>query len=163
MDSFEHPTFWDKMYTTGLAAFFCAQKTVMLPMTSRCGQNMVSTGCWLSESLLLLVCLLLTLLLTLSHRLQARFSPLASYAAQLLNSTTIRVAEPSEGMGSFGATHGNCGHTAYHRDDSYFPIRAEEIEEAEANGIAVVRFWIPLEEIPRGRHKMEFVAGACLH
>ena len=47
VDSFEHPTFWDKMYTTGLAAFFCAQKTVMLPMTSRCGQNMVSTGCWL--------------------------------------------------------------------------------------------------------------------
>jgi hypothetical protein len=95
------------------------------------------------------------------HRLQARFSPLASFAAQLLDSTTIRVAEPSEGMGSFGATGGNCGHTAYHRDDSYFPIRVEEIEQAEANGIAVVRFWIPLEEIPRDRHKMEFVAGAC--
>jgi hypothetical protein len=42
-DSFQHPTVWDKMYTTGLAAFFCAQKTVMLPMTSRCGQNMVRT------------------------------------------------------------------------------------------------------------------------
>ena len=65
-------------------------------------------------------------------------------------------------MGSFGATNGNCGHTAYHRDDSYFPIRAEDIEAAEANGIAVVRFWIPLEEMPRDRHKMEFVAGSHL-
>lgn len=46
MDSFEHPTIWDKMYSTGLAAFFCAQKTVMLPMTSRCGQNMVSVDLW---------------------------------------------------------------------------------------------------------------------
>lgn len=95
--------------------------------------------------------------------LQARFSPLASYAAQLLDSKTIRVAEPSEGMGSFEAAGGNCGHTAYHRDDSYFPIRADEIENAESNGIAVVRFWIPLEEIPRDRHRMEFVAGASVY
>ncbi len=158
VDSFEHPTFWDKMYTTGLASFFCAQKTVMLPMTSRCGQNMVSASRWLSCSLLIVANLMLTFFF-FCH-LHARFSPLASLAAQLLNSTTIRVAEPSEGMGSFEATGGDCGHTAYHRDDSYFPIRAEELEQAEANGVAVVRFWIPLEEIPRNRHKMEFVAGA---
>ena len=75
-----------------------------------------------------------------------RFSPLASYAAQLLQSPTIRIAEPSEGMGSFAAEHGrrrpkdgagheNCGHTAYHRDDSYFPIRADPA----IGGIAVAR------------------------
>lgn len=40
LDSFARPTYWDKLYSTGLAAFFCAQKTVLLPMTSRCGQNM---------------------------------------------------------------------------------------------------------------------------
>ena len=65
LDSFEHPTTWDKMYSTGLAAFFCAQKTVMLPMTSRCGRNIVT------------------------------YSPLASFAAELLDSKTIRAAEPS--------------------------------------------------------------------
>ena len=52
-DSFAHPTFWDKLYTTGLAAFFCAQKTVMLPMTSRCGQNMVRGVSLLAMALLL--------------------------------------------------------------------------------------------------------------
>ena len=138
-DSFAHPTFWDKLYTTGLASFFCAQKTVLLPQTSRCGQNMV------------------------------RFSPLARYASQLLQSQTIRVAEPSEGMGSFVAEHGrrrpkdgagheNCGHTAFHRDDSYFPIRADPA----TTGPAVVRFWIPLDDMPAGTHTMTFVAGSHL-
>ena len=132
LDSFEHPTTWDKMYTTGLASFFCAQKTVLLPSTSRCGQHM------------------------------ARFSPLASYAAALLGSETLRVAEPSEGMASFRATKGNCGHTAYHRDDSYFPIRAAQ-PAAGGTGeppIAVVRFWIPLEEMTPENHRMEFVNGS---
>ena len=95
----------------------------------------------------------------------ARFSPLASFAAQLLDSSTIRVAEPSEGMGSFDARDGRdaslhgvgnetCGHTAYHRDDSYFPIRAQD-----DSNVAVVRFWIPLEKMPEGSHSMSFVAG----
>lgn len=55
MDSFEHPTIWDKMYSTGLAAFFCAQKTVMLPMTSRCGQNMVNDCLWPFRPLAVLI------------------------------------------------------------------------------------------------------------
>ena len=76
LDSFVRPTYWDKLYSTGLATFFCAQKTVLLPMTSQCGQNM------------------------------ARFSPLASMAEQLLNSTVIRAAEPSEGMVAVGEPPG---------------------------------------------------------
>lgn len=131
VDSFEHPTTWDKLYSTGLAAFFCAQKTVLLPQTSLCGRSM------------------------------ARYSPLASLAADLTRSKTVRVAEPSEAIGSARARSGDCGHTAWHRDDSYFPIRGPEPSNPKSPR-AVVRFWIPLETINPDQHTMEFVAGSHL-
>jgi hypothetical protein len=68
----------------------------------------------------------------------------------LLAADVWALRSAAAGMGSFaaekgrrrpkdGAGHENCGHTAYHRDDSYFPIRARG-----GSGVAVVRFWIPL-------------------
>ena len=85
-------------------------------------------------------------------------------AEQLLNSTVIRAAEPSEGMVAVGEPSvGSCGHTAYHRDDSYFPIRGAVGQPAAGAGrpkVAVVRFWIALEPIEPSQHEMAFVNGS---
>lgn len=108
-DAFEHPNGWDVLYSRMVANFYSAQKSIMLHHTSVCGREI------------------------------AESAPTTALAATLLNSSILRVCEPTEALGNFHSCVGDCGHTAWHRDDKYFPV--ERVDPTRAN---VVRFWIPV-------------------
>lgn len=142
-DVFTSPNLWDVVYTRALANFYCAQKSIFLHHTSKCGREIAEAG------------------------------PTTQIAATLLGSSTLRVAEPTEALGNFrtagdtlpdnptvppwrkmsvvGGTLDGCGSTAWHRDDKYFALKRRRPERP-----AVARFWIPL--VPFTPEHLSFAA-----
>ena len=141
-DTLGSPTRWDVLYSRFVANFYCSQKAILLHHTSRCGREV------------------------------AEAAPTTQLASALLGSASLRVCEPTEALGTFrnvaaqaggsftravAAAEQNftgeatCGHTAWHRDDKYFPASRRDAARA-----AVVRFWIPV--VPFAPRNLRFAA-----
>jgi len=142
VEAHRHPTMWDVMYSRALANFYCAQKAIFLHHTSKCGRQL------------------------------AGVAPTTAMAAELLDSRTLRVAEPTEALANFRSPGDElpmpgvptfafpstqidgCGSTAWHRDDKYFSL-----DRRDSTMPAVVRFWIPL--VPFTPAQLSFQALNC--
>jgi len=107
MDVVSSPTLWDIVYTRMVANFYGAQKNIFLHHTSICGKEI------------------------------ALSAPTTLLAAQLLQSNTVRVCEPSEAILNYASE--NSGHSSWHQDGVYMPF-----EKKDPGKRAIVRFWIPL-------------------
>lgn len=124
-DVFNSPNAWDILYSWCVANFYGAQKSILLHHTSHCGREV------------------------------AVFSPAATLAAALLGSTEVRVCEPTEALMSHDLINddknkSDSGHTAWHRDDVYIPVKRRDESHA-----AVVRFWIPLMAMTPSEFRFE--------
>lgn len=95
-DVFEHPNLWDVLYSRLIANFYCAQKSLLVHTTSKCGRQI------------------------------AEASPTTAIAAGLLRTGSLRVCEPNIALGNFRQSVwgglGGCGTTGYHTDDPYIPV-----------------------------------------
>ena len=96
VEVFEHSNWWDIAYTAMVAKFYCAQKSIFMHQTSRCGREI------------------------------AVAAPTTHIAAALLpESKSLFIIEPSEVIANTNED-GGCGegaHTGWHTDEVYMGVR----------------------------------------
>lgn len=113
----EHPNVWDVLYSRFIANFYCAQKSILVHHTSKCGREI------------------------------AEAAPTTAIAAALLRSGSLQVCEPTDALANFRRPTGSwvtglidgCGTTGFHTDDAYIAVGRRDASRA-----AVVRLWMPL-------------------
>jgi len=100
LDAYQHPNFWDVLYSRMVGNFYSAQKSVLLHQTSICGKEI------------------------------AQSSPTVTIAQQLLDAKEVRSCEPNIALMNYGQPGNTSGTTGWHTDQKYMPVRRTRSDRA---------------------------------